>query len=73
MPEILDLGMYDDEYLELIAKGRDPVQEKICERNLIRAGVSPEEAHQVTPLLKKPNCSTDEEALVRKVWKRMLG
>ncbi len=73
MLEILDLGMYDYEYLQLIERGRDPVQEKICERNLIRAGVSPEEAHQVAPLFKKPRCSTDEEALVRKVWRQVLG
>jgi hypothetical protein len=73
MPEILNLGMYDDEYLQLIAQGRDPVQEKICEKNLIRAGVPPEKAYQVAPLLKKPNCSPDEEALVRSVWKWVLG
>jgi hypothetical protein len=73
IPEILDLGMSDEEYLQLIAQGRDPVEEKICERNLIRAGVSPEEAYQVAPLFKKQNCSTDEEALVRKVWRQVLG
>lgn len=73
MLEILDVGMYDYEYLELIAQGRDPVQEKICERNLIRAGVSSEEARQVAPLFKKPKCSTAEEALVMKVWMQVLG
>ena len=70
---MLDAGMYDDEYLQLIAQGRDPVQEKICERNLIRAGVSPEEAHQVAPLFKKPKCSPEEEALVRRIWMQVLG
>jgi len=39
MCKTLDLGMYDYEYLQLVDQGRDPVQEKICERNLIRAGV----------------------------------
>ena len=73
MCEIVDIGMYDYEYLQLIAQGRDPVQEKICERNLIRAGVSPEEAHQAAPLFKKPKCSPDEEALVRRVWIQVLG
>lgn len=73
MPEILDLGMSDEEYLQLIAQGRDPVQEKICEKNLIRAGVPPEEARQAAPLLKKSDCSLDEQALVRSVWKRVLG
>jgi len=65
--------MYDYEYLQLVYQGRDPVQEKICERNLIRAGVSPEEAHQVAPLFKKPKCSTEEEALVRRVWRQVMG
>jgi aryl carrier-like protein len=65
--------MYDHEYLQLIDQGRNPVQEKICENNLIQAGVSSVEARQVAPLLKKPHCSTDEEALVKSVWKRMLG
>lgn len=73
MCEILDVGMSDYEYLQLIAQGRDPVQEKICERNLIRAGVSPDEAHQVAPLFKKPKCSTEEEALVRRIWMQVLG
>jgi len=70
---IFDVGMCDYEYLQLIAQGRDPVQEKICERNLIRAGVSPEEAHQVAPLFKKPKCSPEEEALVRRIWMQVLG
>jgi hypothetical protein len=73
MCKTLDLGMYDYEYLQLVDQSRDPVQEKICERNLIRAGVSPEEAHQVAPLFKKPKCSTEEEALVRRVWRQVLG
>ena len=73
MLRIVDIGMYDYEYLQLIAQGRDPVQEKICERNLICAGVSPEEAHQVAQLFNKPNCSTDEEAFVRRVWRQVLG
>lgn len=73
MCEILDLGMDDDEYLQLIAQDRDPIQEKICERNLIRAGVSPEEAHKVAPLFKKRKCSDEEEALIKKVWRKVLG
>jgi hypothetical protein len=73
MCKTLDVDMYDYEYLQLVAQGRDPVQEKICERNLIRAGVSPEEAHQVAPLFKKPKCSTEEEALIRRVWRQVRG
>lgn len=71
MPEILDLGMSDEEYLQLIAQGRDPVAEKICLLNLIRAGVPPEDAHRVVPILKKSQRSTDEEILVKSVWKQI--
>ena len=71
MLEIIDLGMYDHEYLQFIAQGRDPVQEKICALNLIQIRVSPEEAYLVAPLLKKSKLSTDEEALVRKIWQRV--
>lgn len=73
MCEILDIGMYDYEYSQLLTQGRNPVQEKICERNLIRAGVSPEDAHQVAPLFKKPKCSPEEEILVRRIWMQVLG
>lgn len=71
MPNILDLGMSDEEYLQLLALGRDPVREKICAQNLVRAGVSPEEAYLVAPLLKKLNRSPGEEALVKRVWQKV--
>ncbi|HEY9750508.1 MAG TPA: hypothetical protein V6C63_17635 [Allocoleopsis sp.] len=71
MPEIWDLGMSDEEYLQLLAEGRDPIQEKICERNLIRAGVAPESALRAAPLLKKVNRSADEELLVKDVWQQV--
>lgn len=73
MAKIVALGISDEEYLQLIAQGRDPVQEKICERNLIQAGILPEEARQVAPLFKKSNLSVNEEALVRSVWLQVLG
>jgi hypothetical protein len=73
MPGILHLGISDEEYLQRIAQGRDPVQEYICEQNLIRAGVLPETARQVAPLFKKSQNSAAEEALVQSVWKRVLG
>lgn len=36
MPEIIDLEMSDEEYLNQIAEGRDPVLEKLYERQLAR-------------------------------------
>ncbi len=73
MPEIINLGMYDEEYLQLIAQGRDPVEELLCERQLILAGISPEDAHQVVPLLKKIDLSRHEEALIEKIWQWLSG
>jgi len=73
MLENLDLGMYDEDYLQLISQGRDPVQELLCQRQLIRAGVSLEDAHQVVPLLQKLDLSKDEEALLTRVWELLRG
>jgi 2-phosphoglycerate kinase len=56
---------------QLITQGRDWMQELILVKNLVRAGVSPEQAYEVAPLLKKANCLPDEEALVKKVWQQV--
>lgn len=56
---------------QLIAQGRNRMQELILAKNLVRAGVPPEEAYRMAPLLKKVNCSPDEEALSRRVWQRV--
>ena len=53
MPEILDFGMSDEEYLQLTAQGRDPVQKQILARNLIRAGVPAAEAYLCCTITKK--------------------
>ncbi|MDZ4877047.1 MAG: hypothetical protein CLLPBCKN_006482 [Chroococcidiopsis cubana SAG 39.79] len=71
MLEILDLGISDEEYLQLIAQGRDAVQEQILIVNLIRAGVPALEAIQVAPMLKKSGCSSQEKALIQQVWQRI--
>ncbi|MBV9386143.1 MAG: hypothetical protein JOZ78_06920 [Chroococcidiopsidaceae cyanobacterium CP_BM_ER_R8_30] len=69
--EILDLNMSDEEYLHLIAQGRDPVQEHIYVKNLMRVGVTKEEATKLIPMLKKAERSPDEEALFRRVWQQV--
>jgi hypothetical protein len=71
MPDILDLGMSDEEYLQLVAQGRNPVQEYLCARNLIRAGIPAVEADRVARLLKKQDCSPEEEAIVQKAWQQV--
>ena len=73
MPEIIDLGMDDEEYLQLIAQGRNPVHEEFYTRQLIRAGLSPEDAHQLIPLLMSQELLTDEEAIVRGFWRLVIG
>jgi hypothetical protein len=71
MSNILDLGMSDEEYLNLLAEGRDPVQEHFYTQNLIRAGVSPEEAMQVAYLSKKVERSPEEEAFITRIFRKV--
>ncbi len=40
MAEIIDLEMSDEEYLQRLAEGRDPVLEKLYERQLERLGLT---------------------------------
>jgi hypothetical protein len=71
MPKILDLGMYDEEYLQLIAQGRDPIQEYFCKRQLLRVGCSPEDANQLV-LLMNQDLSAAEE-IVWEFWELVLS
>jgi|SRR6476469_5095545 hypothetical protein len=73
-PQIVDLGMSDEEYLELLAQGRDPVKEmrdQAYEQELLRYGVSTEEARRVAPLLDQFHCSIEERILIAKVLKHV--
>ena len=71
MCKILDLGMSDEEYLKLLAEGRDPIQEYFYTQNLIRAGISPEEAAQVACLSKKVERSPEEAALMTRILRQV--
>ena len=73
MPEILDLGMYDEEYLQLLNQGRNPIHEKFYQRQLIRTGVSPEDAHYIVSLLISQDLSNDEQAIIRGFWQLVMG
>jgi len=73
MPKILDLGMYDEEYLQLIAQGRDPIQEYFYKRHLLAAGCSPEEANQLVLLLMNQELSADEKEIAWEFWELLLG
>lgn len=73
-PQIIDLGMSDEEYLVLLAQGRDPVQEQryqMYEQELIAYGIAPAIAHQVAPLFDKAYPSIAERILVAKVLKQV--
>lgn len=73
-PQIIDLGMSDQEYLELLAQGRDPVQEikdRLYETELIGYGISPLEASQVAPLFSKLNCSLEEQIAIGRILKQV--
>lgn len=78
-PQIIDLGMSDEEYLELLAQGRDPVKEmrdQAYEQELLRYGISSEEARRVAPLLDQFHCSIEERILIarvlKQVWYRLI-
>lgn len=71
MQEIFDLGMTDEEYIQLIAQGREPVAEHMFVKNLIRAGIPTAEAYAVAPLFKKVVLSEQEEILVKSVWRKI--
>lgn len=73
MPEILDLGMYDEDYLQLIAQGVNPVRKHLYERLLLKAGVSLEDTQHLMPLLIGKDLSADEEAIVRGFWQLVMG
>jgi hypothetical protein len=75
-PQIIDLGMSDEEYLELLAQGRDPIKEmrdQVYEQELLRYGIASEEARRVAPLLDQFHCSIEERILVAKVLKQVWG
>jgi hypothetical protein len=77
-PLVIDLGMSDTEYLDLLAQGTDPVKafrDKLYERELRGYGFAEAEAKAVAALLEKSDCSISEKILVngalRQVWKRL--
>ena len=73
MPEIIDLGLYDEEYLHLIAQNRNPIYEHLYKTQLIRAGLSPEDAHQLIPILMSQELLTDEEAIIKGFWQLVIS
>jgi hypothetical protein len=74
-PVIVDLGISDIEYLELLANGEDPIQKfhnQAYEAALLCYGIPTSQACLVAPLLDKSNCSIEEKIWVnqtlRQIW-----
>jgi hypothetical protein len=70
MSEIIDLEMSDEEYLQLIAQGRDPVMEKLYERQLIKLCTSLEQTDEVLSKLRRFRETAVEESVSIKACER---
>ncbi|MBE9009746.1 hypothetical protein IQ250_05965 [Pseudanabaenaceae cyanobacterium LEGE 13415] len=73
---VVDLEMSDVEYLELLANGRNPVQEQSYTQQLICFGFDLIEAKQLAPLFDKKESSIAEKIAVnralKQVWNRLI-
>lgn len=57
MAKIVDLQMSDEEYLQSLNQGKNPVREQMYaeyEKLLLSLGTSPKKAHQVARILTSP-------------------
>lgn len=68
--------MSDQEYLQLLAQGRNPVQDCLYEQELLSYGVPQSQAYLVAPLFDKPERTLEENILVartlRQLWNWLL-
>ncbi|MBD1825405.1 hypothetical protein H6F51_23325 [Cyanobacteria bacterium FACHB-DQ100] len=73
---VVDLEMSDIEYLELLAQGRNPLQEQSYTQQLICFGVELTEAKEIAPLFDKKDTSIAEKIAVnralKQVWNRLI-
>lgn len=73
MAEIIDLEMSDEEYLQLIAQGRDPVSEKLYKRQLAKMCAFLEEAEQGLPRLSQSKEAPDEVPVSKNACQRFYN
>lgn len=75
-PQVVDLGLSDGEYLDLLSQGRDPVREHSYVKELIAFGFTDEQTTRVAPLFDKAECTIAEKILVnhtlRQIWQHLL-
>lgn len=73
---VVDLEMSDIEYLELLAQGRNPLQEQSYTQQLICFGVELTEAKEIAPLFDKKDTSIAEKIAanraLKQVWNRLI-
>lgn len=76
-PLVVDLGLSDTEYLDLLAQGRNPVQEKQYVHELVSYGFTIAQAKQVAPLFDKSDSAIAEKILVsqalRQIWHKLTS
>lgn len=74
-PIVVDLEMSDNEYLELLMQGRNPIHEQSYTHQLIGFGFDLIEAKQIAPLFAKKDTSIAEKIVVNhalnQVWNRL--
>jgi hypothetical protein len=70
--QVVDLEMSDQEYLELLAQGRNPVQEHLYIQELLSYHLPLDMARQVAPLFAQGDRTLEEKILVgyalRHIW-----
>lgn len=73
--QIIDLEMSDQEYLALLAVGRNPVKEQFYIQELLSYAFPLEAARQVAPLFDQSERTLEEKILVgraiRHVWDKL--
>lgn len=73
---VINLEMSDIEYLELLAQGRNPIQEQSYTQQLIGFGFDLTEAKEIAPLFDQKAASIAERIAVnralKQVWNRLI-
>lgn len=73
---VIDLEMSDQEYLELLMAGRDPVRESLYVQELIGCNFPAETARQVAPLFDKAEPTLADKILIgqaiRHIWENLI-